>query len=786
MLTRQRALDTSNSQSAPKAGPTSLSFFLDGAPQSPSPLAASSRSPQAAFATKPPPILTVDLNVMTELETLSLYEERVMWVAVEASGVVKMRDEPSKMSTVGLDVVVVLDNSRFASLESLEIACDIVLHIASLSTETDDRIAVFCTSCRHFSNAPKDSGCLLHPLRPANLAAIRNEIASIKSLAEQPPPASSDLRETLLEAIKVLNEPSDRSVEPLRRERSHLFVLSPRVIGEPLANEGLLLPQLHCVCTAVIPYYHTTCPASNEWILPMALRLNFDQTGIAKTDCDHLLAQVADVLAYARMGNSSGHITDLQLDIRSSTGCAVESMLGTLSCDVLSPGQTVSTLVRVKVPAVVPPGHNVQPSGARNVDDAFADLEMLLGETFTGLFTVKAHYRQSLFPENNFVTVESTCRIKRPNPPSVWSISPPTDIYYTWRAEAELYKRFVFLVATQDPPLVALETLATFYENKRCSLPCSGYIERVRTELLHQIEAQTPTPSIVSRTSPSTPTQARQYSSVDPITPTHVNHQQPRHYPSHPHFSFSPHDSLRFTACKPTTPAPQTAHRAASASPVLHSKMPPRPDHSPQPATPFPTSTGLVDTPLPNTSAVRSAAVAAGAAAASSGSPGGSALMMANNSSPIALSTRSSSSPIDEARAIWRHMRRNVSTRGRTARDMPSWPAGYRRTIVEAGEAIGAAAAVRAAGSASNEGSNGVIAGSPPPTCPNTPSNAADVGRALMRDRREQREREWKRKALANKRSIGADTLRSLAMGGEGFDGVVVGEGEGRMGSPWL
>ncbi|KAK7539751.1 uncharacterized protein J3D65DRAFT_601797 [Phyllosticta citribraziliensis] len=475
-------------------------------------------------------------------------------------------------------------------------------------------------------------------------------------------------------------------------------------------------------------------------------------------------------------------------------------------------------------------------SVVRNVDDAFADLELLLGETVTKLFTVKAHYRQSLFPENNFITVESRCQIKRPNPLSSWSISPPKDIFYALRAEAELYKRFVFLVATQDPPLVALETLATFYENKRCSLPCSGYIERVRTELLHQLEAQTPVPSVMSvRNGPSTPTQSQHSTPEGLATPRHIDAHQPRHYLSHPHFSFSPRDSLRFTARKPPTPTPQTVQRASSASPVLLSiaKQPP------QPSSPCSTAR-FIDTPLPS-----SAAMARGAASAvlvASGSPGGSGLNLANSSADGAMmltsvvdspktATSASSSPIDEARAIWRHMRRNVSMRGRTtaasgARNaVPSWPAGYRRSTVVAGEAVagggdgGGGARVHVDGDVDmglREMSAGIGGGcgggswtsssssslfpviSPGGTSTSTPRTittittaanttttttpsstptAAAVGRALVRERRERREREWKRKALLNKRSLGADTLRSLAMGGELEVGAFDGEG---------
>lgn len=49
---------------------------------------------------------------MTEREALNLHEERCVWVAIEARGVVKadVRDARQNEGD-GLDVVVVLDNS---------------------------------------------------------------------------------------------------------------------------------------------------------------------------------------------------------------------------------------------------------------------------------------------------------------------------------------------------------------------------------------------------------------------------------------------------------------------------------------------------------------------------------------------------------------------------------------------------------------------------------------------------------------------------------------------------
>ncbi|KAF4308082.1 ubiquitin-conjugating enzyme [Botryosphaeria dothidea] len=78
-----------------------------------SPQTADQASPRPRSAARgSPPILTVDLNVMTEHEALNLHEERCVWVAIEARGVVKadVRDARQNEGD-GLDVVVVLDNS---------------------------------------------------------------------------------------------------------------------------------------------------------------------------------------------------------------------------------------------------------------------------------------------------------------------------------------------------------------------------------------------------------------------------------------------------------------------------------------------------------------------------------------------------------------------------------------------------------------------------------------------------------------------------------------------------
>ncbi|KAH7036260.1 hypothetical protein B0J12DRAFT_744414 [Macrophomina phaseolina] len=81
--------------------------------QCPSPQPADQTSPRPRNAARgSPPILTVDLNVITECEALNLHEERCVWVAVEARGVVKtdVRDVQQNEG-VGLDVVLILDNS---------------------------------------------------------------------------------------------------------------------------------------------------------------------------------------------------------------------------------------------------------------------------------------------------------------------------------------------------------------------------------------------------------------------------------------------------------------------------------------------------------------------------------------------------------------------------------------------------------------------------------------------------------------------------------------------------
>lgn len=518
----------------------------------------------------------------------------------------------------------------------------------------------------------------------------------------RPPATGTDLNETLREAIKVLREQTAGTAKPLRLDRCLVFVLSSQSVDGLDLTDELSAINVNAVCTAAVPYHSALSENSNVWILPRGLPLRSSSPEVSVNDSAHLLAQAADVMSYAREGRVFGSITDLCIDIKPRQGCIVESVLGNTSSAKLKAGQTVSALVRVRIPAV---SIQEQASGnpLRELEDAIQGLEILLGETVTNILTVTACYKQSCFPDNNVITVEQICTVHRPNPLSDWSIEPPTNPTVTSNIETELYQRFVFLIATQDPPHIALDALNTFYQGRSCSIPCSDFIQRVRQELIYQLGI---TPILIGSDTNGFPLPASEFSSILPTasqvsemhTSAHAEHTgsaHHRHLPSQPHFSFDARDNLRFTATN--LPISQEAQRSASATPLTDTRSS-RPSASPR-------FSDALDTE--------------GTATAQRGKC-------------TSTSDDAESSSVDEARAIWRHMRRNVSIRASSpSRGTPSWPTGYR-----------------------------------------------SLGRRAEMAR-EHRERELKKKALANKRSIGADTLRSLAMGSE----ANVGEAGA---APWL
>lgn len=530
----------------------------------------------------------------------------------------------------------------------------------------------------------------MHPLKAVNAASIRREVQGIRALAARPPVTGVDISETLREAIKILSEPADRAFKPLRLDRCLVFVLSPQPSGGLDSSDDFSPINIHAVCTAVIPYHSSPSEISNIWMLPRALPSGDMVPEAAVKDSTDLMAQAADVMTYARRGRGFGAITDLCLDIKPRSDCVIESLLGSTSSTTLVAGQVISALVRVRVPAVTY-HNNIRLGPISELGEAFKDLEMLLGETFTEVLHVTARYKQSCFPENNFVTVEQVLSVNRPNPLSRWSVGPRLNPLKVSRIETELSQRFVFLIATQDPPQTALDALDTFYQNERCSLPCSNYIERVRRELTYQLEAvRSPesspadTPTMLRR---GDPPHSETFLEVLEI---HNSSQKQddlrsglRHYPPQPHSSPEARDNLCFTATH--LPTSLQAQRSDSASPLTDTRRN-TPRASPRNAEALGTGYTATDQSRKCTS----------------------------------TSDDAESSSVDEARAIWRHMRRNVSIRASSpSRGTPSWPTGYRT-----------------------------------------------VGHRAERAR-EHRERELKRKALANKRSIGADTLRSLAMGSE-------------------
>ncbi|OJD29775.1 haus augmin-like complex subunit 8 isoform x1 [Diplodia corticola] len=651
-------------------------------------------SPRSRSATRePPPILSVDLNTVTECESLSLHEERSVWVAVETRGVVRpdVRDLGEDNKGAGLDVVVILDNSRFASPDSQETACDVALRIAQISTGADDRFAVFCTCCRHFPDEAKTSGCLLHPLQAVNVPSLHRELNDIRALVARPPAAGTEMSETLQEAIKALSESKNESAKPLRLTRCLVFILSPRSVGGLERMDQFSALNVYVVCTAAIPYHNGLSENSDLWMLPRSLSSNSFSQKVSVNDSAHLISQAADVMSYAREGRVFGSITDLCVDIKPRQGCVVESILGSTSSAKLKAGQTLSALVRVRIPAVITREHAAH-NPLTELEDALEGLETLLGETVTDVLTISAHYKQSCFPDNNSITVEQVCTVRRPNPLSEWSIEPPTDPAAASKAEAKIYRRLIFLMATQDPPYIALDALDAFYRHRRYSLPCSGYIEYVRRELVYQLGA---TPLFINSEVDGFPLPASAFSPTLPAvlqvpeidTSYHakdVDGPHLRQFASQPHFSFDARDSLCFFTAT-NVPASRQAQRSVPATPLTDTRSC-NPSASPR-------FSDALDTE--------------GTATAQEGKC-------------TSTSDDAESSSLDEARAIWRHMRRNVSIRASSpSRGTPSWPMGYR-----------------------------------------------SLGQRTEMAR-EYRERELKKKALANKRSIGADTLRSLAMGSE-------------------
>lgn len=419
------------------------------------------------------PVLSVDLRITPEVNNVDVEKEQSIWVAVEISAEIDgvFEEDP----VLRLDVVVIIDNSAYASDDCLESACRSALQIAQLLHQPDDRIAIFCTSYQHPDNDTV-TGCQLYSLKTPQLCAIEEELQLAKDLRSLSAPQDLDFSETLAAAFRVLTQRLVHS--PGTHSCGHVIILSPN-------------PAECCgVFDTIAPVpIHVIIPGTVPWKWKQARNKGWQMSA----SCLHkpIVSRRDDLkklISHARTHTEPGRISDVSIDIRPSVGCLISKKFGPRSYSNLQPGQVVCMVLKVDVPVWhVPWKTGKALNGQMKIDNLFAELEGMLGDAQSELFTVAVDYRHSIFPHDTLLTTQQTCRVARSNPSLKRSLSAvPQSKSFSTTPACEVYNQLVFCISSVLPPDNALAAFRLMFSKLQYDSELTVSLRLAKNELEYQ------------------------------------------------------------------------------------------------------------------------------------------------------------------------------------------------------------------------------------------------------------------------------------------------------------
>ncbi|KAI5201383.1 hypothetical protein E4T39_05276 [Aureobasidium subglaciale] len=377
----------------------------------------STRSSHPHFVTSQADLsmLHINLSVTPAWSTLDLADEATVWAMIKAEASVGSDSSstadmnhvslPASYQHIGklhkpLDIIVIIDNSPFASQLALRSISDFTRRLCSLLRDDRDRLAVFCTTCIHELQCPATNhGCQLYCLQKPDAVALAIDVAELLIGKASTPLSAAKTSAMMQHAISS----AVRSLEGTFDSITHAFVLSPL----PQRCASMLRDVVSWPVHQIQVGHAYEAPTSQD---------SFQATGWC-FEWDTANENVLEALIQsARQESCIQELSHVRVSINSAEPCRVERLLTPPRKATLHPGQCTTLFAKVRVPSVVP-----QPSpGSTSLEGLLRGLQETLGSLKTELFKADVRYRHSLLPLTTELRVEKACELVRTNRSSQW------------------------------------------------------------------------------------------------------------------------------------------------------------------------------------------------------------------------------------------------------------------------------------------------------------------------------------------------------------------------------
>ncbi|MCJ1249312.1 hypothetical protein MMC30_006535 [Trapelia coarctata] len=415
------------------------------------------------------------------------------WVAVQVEGIVDPSLTAKEPQNDGnfLDVMVIIDNSLYTSPVALLSSCDIAGEIASALDTNRDGFAFGTTSPLGEDTA--GSGVMLMPLSKISPRKVRNLLDSIVGCAALP--TKNYLAEQIEHAKQHirLHAPHFHDMEPGFVAVGHVVVLTPNLNAIPQSAYGDKSIGLHVICPGIVPWRRMATATGDGWRIHSLFQPAepLHPAHLMKSK-DHY-AKIRTFISHLRSGSSSGKLLNLDFNIKASPDCVTDGSLGVGGFLSLQPGEVRTIMVKVKMRT--PRSERTFLSnfdgtmGTTLNDELIEDIKALLRPRSLPIVRAKLRYNHSKLQGGTVCEVKGTASVEVSNPqfPQAGGVLSQRNERHILPSIFHVQRCLIYHLATHaETPGQALKSLRDHFSSEHVGPVCTEYLSSVVGELKYQ------------------------------------------------------------------------------------------------------------------------------------------------------------------------------------------------------------------------------------------------------------------------------------------------------------
>ncbi|KAG0633533.1 hypothetical protein HOY80DRAFT_1104625 [Tuber brumale] len=378
-----------------------------------------------------PPMLTVDLAVTPERDTLPMHSGRSrgsngFWISVEIEGKVSSSaGYAGQPQGVGMDVGVLMDLSPYTSRTSFSSMKSKAKQIVESMESARDRVAVMTFPC-----ATPNSVYTLNASGSVARQQLLKDIMSLSLPQAFIPQSSRNVQEAVMAAVRKLKAmPSDTTRYPRADRSVHLFLLTSQLDDGAIdLLPEVLMGQVQIHILGIGPvFWPKNEMGSSGWCVPLSTI--GPRPGSKDGRSEQKPITVEEIVSTLRTAVDLGEAQNVVVHLRRAGDSQILEVIGDTEYPRLVPGEKRSLLIKVD------PGEPINLTtchdDASNPTDDWSFVEQQinsiqadLGVYETPLLTVKLTYQHSHHHPTTTLSIAKTAKVHRYNEHSHWRSSP--------------------------------------------------------------------------------------------------------------------------------------------------------------------------------------------------------------------------------------------------------------------------------------------------------------------------------------------------------------------------